>query len=220
MIDLTHVITPNIPTWGMFCGFSLTTDYDYANDTQTTSFKVQSMSLVCGIGTHMDAPAHCIKGAATIEDLPLSQMINPGYMIDLTHRFDADNCLTAKDILEFEAQHSPQWQDSCVLINTGWHRLWDTPASYHNAHRFPYIENVAAQMLVDRGIRILGIDTLSPDRPESGYPVHKICLSNGILIVENVGNLAALPHSGFMVYTIPINIENATESPIRMWVSY
>lgn len=213
IIDLTHTITPHIPTWDMSCGFRLTTE------SEDDIFKIQSMSMNCGIGTHIDAPAHCINGAAAIDDIPLDQFMTQGYMIDLSHRCSADNCLTVQDVLEFEMRHKPQWMDTCVLINTGWHSLWNTPDQYHNDYRFPYIDYEAASMLVDRGIRLLGIDTVSPDRPDSGFPVHQVCLSNNVLIVENVGNLSELPPTGFMVYSIPLKLKSATESPIRMWAT-
>lgn len=212
LIDLTHTLTPNIPTWDMSCGFTLTTDADGI-------FKVQSMDMKCGIGTHMDAPADCMHEGIIIDAIQLTQLINPGYLIDISHRCHGDSCLTVEDIVEFEARYNPRWKDSCVLINTGWHSRWETPAEYHNGYRFPYIEENAAALLVEREIRVLGIDTLSPDRPESDFPVHRICLANNVVIVENVGNLSELPPAGFMVFSIPLKLENATESPIRLWAT-
>lgn len=77
----------------------------------------------------------------------------------------------------------------------------------------------AAELLVQRKIQAIGIDTLSPDRPDSGYPVHGLLLSKHILIVENVNNLNQLPANGFRVTMAPLNMKDATESPIRMWAS-
>ncbi|QOL19356.1 cyclase family protein [Candidatus Bodocaedibacter vickermanii] len=220
LIDLTHALTEKTPTWDGRCGFHLTIEHDYLDDQNAVSFKVQRMSLDCGIGTHIDAPAHCIKNAMTIDQIPLNHLVNiPGYGIDISNRLDQDNCLTANDIFEFEATHGTIQENSCVLINTGWHQYWEDASHYHNKYRFPYIHTDAGELLAQRKIRALGIDTLSPDRPDSGYPIHSLLLSRNILIVENVNNLSQLPSKDFNVTIAPLNIQNATESPIRMWAS-
>lgn len=220
LIDLTHTLTKNAPTWEGSCGFQLTTEHDYIDDSDAVSFKVQKMSLNCGIGTHIDAPAHCIKNSITIDQIPLNDLVNlPGYCIDISKRLDQDNCLTANDIFEFEATLGPLQEKSCVLINTGWHRYWNDPLKYHNEFQFPYVQADAAELLVQRKILALGIDTLSPDRPDSGYPVHGLLLSRNILIVENANNLSHLPSKGFNITIAPLNMQEATESPIRMWAT-
>lgn len=220
LIDLTHALTDKTPTWDGSCGFHLTIENDYLNNQNAVSFKVQQMSLNCGIGTHIDAPAHCIQNSITIDQIPLNQLVNiPGYCIDISNRLDQDNCLTVNDILEFEAIHGIIQENSNVLINTGWHRYWDTASHYHNKFQFPYVQIEAADLLSQRKIQSIGIDTLSPDRPDSGYPVHDLLLSKNILIVENVNNLSHLPSKGFFVTMAPLKLHGATESPIRIWAT-
>lgn len=218
-IDLTHTLTETAPTWDGHCGFHLTTDHDYLSDSPTVSFKVQSMSMPCGMGTHIDAPAHCFKGLSTIDQIPLDYLINSGYLIDISHRLHADNYLTVNDILEFEEKNGVIHKNSCILINTGWHRHWNDARQYHNEFRFPYIHKDAAELLSQRKIRAVGIDTLSPDRPDNGYPVHELLLSQTILIIENINNLNQLPSKNFTVTLAPLNVYGATESPVRMWAT-
>jgi kynurenine formamidase len=220
LIDLTHTLTEKTPTWDGRCGFHLMTDHDYLDNSDAVSFKVQTMSLHCGIGTHIDAPAHCFKQAMTIDQIPLNHLINiPGYSMDISHRLNQDNCLTAKDIIEFETTHGLIQENSCVLINTGWHRYWDNASQYHNEYRFPHVQPEAAALLAQRKIRALGIDTLSPDRPDSGYPVHALLLSQNILIVENVTHLGHVPSKDFAVSIAPLKLHDATESPVRIWAT-
>lgn len=220
LIDLTHALTEKTPTWDGSCGFHLTLEHDYLDDQNTVSFKVQQMSLNCGIGTHIDAPAHCIKNAITIDQIPLIHLVNiPGYCLNISNRLNQDNCLTAHDIIKFESNHGIIQENSCVLINTGWNRYWENASQYHNEFRFPYVQIDAAELLAQRKIQALCIDTLSPDRPNSGYPVHGLLLSKNILIVENITNLNQLPASTFTVTLAPLKLHNATESPIRMWAT-
>lgn len=177
LIDLTHTLTKNAPTWDGSCGFHLMTEHDYSENSDVISFKVQKLSIGCGIGTHIDAPAHCIKNSMTIDQIPLNHLINlPGYCIDISERFDQDNTLTAADIIKYEETHGIIQAHSCVLINTGWHQYWNDEVLYHNNYRFPYVQSDAAELLAQRNINVLGIDTLSPDRPDSGCPVHDLLI--------------------------------------------
>ena len=62
----------------------------------------------------------------------------------------------------------------------------------------------------------IGIDTLSPDRPESGYPVHQIILGNGRYIIENIANARLLPTTGSYIFAMPLKLAKGSESPIRL----
>lgn len=219
LIDLTHTLSENAPTWDGRCGYHLKTDHQYLKDSSLVSFKIQSMSLPCGIGTHMDAPAHCYKDLSTVDQIPLEHLINPGYLIDISYRLHADNYLTAEDIREFEEENGRIQEKSCVLINTGWYQYWNNARQYHNEFHFPYIHRDAAELFSQRKIRALGIDTLSPDRPDGGYPVHGLLLSKNILIIENVNNLDELPSKNFTVTIAPLKLHGATESPVRIWAT-
>lgn len=218
-IDLTHALTESAPTWDLGCGYHLKTDHQYLKDSSLVSFKIQSMSLPCGIGTHMDAPAHCYKDLCTIDQILLEHLINPGCVIDISNRLHPDNYLTAQDVFAFEEKNGRIQENSCVLINTGWHQYWNDAHQYHNEFHFPYINRDAAELLSQRRIRALGLDTLSPDRPDSGYPVHGLLLSQNILIIENVNNLSQLPPKNFTVTIAPLKLHGATESPVRMWAT-
>ena len=61
-VDLTHTISSDAPTWEGDCGFSHDIMLDYASCTTPVKFRVQTINMVAGLGTHIDAPAHCIPG--------------------------------------------------------------------------------------------------------------------------------------------------------------
>ena len=82
--------------------------------------------------------------------------------------------------------------------------------------RFPSISKEAALLLLERNVAGIGIDTLSPDRPDSGFPVHEIMLSHGKSIIENVANAKAMPPMGGFSLAMPIKTEGGTEAPIRL----
>lgn len=62
----------------------------------------------------------------------------------------------------------------------------------------------------------IGIDTLSPNRPEDSFKVHKTFLGAGKIIIENVANLDSMPPTGSFVMVLPIKIKDGTEAPVRI----
>lgn len=213
VIDLTHTITPNIPTWEGSCGFHIDTTHDYLNT--TPSFKVQTIhKMNCGLGTHIDAPAHYFEGMPTIEQLSVSDFFKPTVTLDISNRLHEDNTLTTNDITLFETIYGEIQEGSIVIVNTGWHTHWPTE-KYHNNYIFPYVSEAAANLLLDRNISGLGIDTLSPDRPTDTFPVHSTLLGHNKLIIENLNNTHLLPPINFYTCVAPLKLESATESPIR-----
>lgn len=215
-IDLTHVLSPAIPTWDGSCGFHLDLLKDYSAYQSGTKFRNQHIRMEAGIGTHMDAPAHCIAGGLSIADLPLSQLIAPCVVIDLSAQANESFSLSVKDIKDFETKYGLIPKESIVLIHTGWERFWPEPAKYCNHYCFPSVSQEAATYLLKRDIKGLGIDTLSPDRPESGFPVHQLLLGAGKYIIENVAHSKQLPPQGSLLLVLPIKIQGAAEAPIRL----
>lgn len=215
-IDLTHTLEPSIPCWSKTCGFENTIQLDYSDCTDNVKFRIQQFAMNAGIGTHIDAPAHCAPGGLTIDQLPLGDLQANCVVIDVSAKAHERYTLSVADVEHFEQQHGKIPSSSFVVIRTGWDKFWLQPQKYHNNHIFPSVSLAAAQLFLDRGIAGLGIDTLSPDRPEDGYPVHSLLLGAGKYIVENVANSALLAPCGNRVLIFPLKIKGGTESPVRL----
>jgi len=214
LVDLTHDIHNNIPTWDTNCGFSLSIMQDHEPES-AFSFKVQHYNTPAGIGTHIDAPAHCFKGAPTVDALPLNTLFNPCVMIDVSGDADEDFLLSEQHLKTWEKQHGRIKKNSLAIIHTGWGRLWPKPA-YRNNLRFPAIGLDAARFLLTRDIRGLGIDTLSVDRPKSSFVVHREILGAHRFIIENVAHADLLPETGSYALSLPLKIKGGTEAPMRL----
>ena len=215
LIDLTHTLHPKIPTWDSDCGFkhNLRDDYD---PTATYKFRTHSIDMQEGIGTHMDAPAHCIPGGKFIQDLDLNSLIAPCCVIDVSNNADEHYCVSSNDIERFEQQHGQIKAGSFVIVRTGWDQFWNEPEKYRNNFIYPCITEEAALLLLEKNIVGLGIDTLSPDRPEHGFPVHNAILGAGKYIVENIANSGSLPPNNSYSLALPIKIAQGTEAPVRL----
>ncbi len=216
LIDLTHELDGAIPTWDGGCGFNHDIHIDYSDCQGDDPFRVMKITMHAGIGTHMDAPSHCIPGGRSIHDFDVNELILPCVVIDVSEQCHERFSLYIHNIQDFESQHGPIPNGSCAMVKTGWSHRWHTPLQYHNNHVFPSVSPLAAKLLLDRGVCALGIDTLSPDRPEDGFPVHQLFLSAGKILMENVANLESMPPVGGFVMIMPIKIKDGTESPIRL----
>jgi kynurenine formamidase len=219
-IDLTHPLNSSVPTWRGNCGFSHEVKMDYHQGLRILSYRCQG-----GIGTHLDAPAHFFKEGASIAEIPLEQLIVPVCVLHLSEKMDPDFFVMPEDILEYEKTWGEIESGSLVLASTGWEKYWDQPEAYRNEDEngkkhFPGFHVKTAQILLERGIVGIGIDTFSPDgcnnTLESDFPVHQVILGAGKYIIENVANLAQMPAKGAFALVMPIKIEMGVEAPIRL----
>lgn len=214
--DLTHTLSPAIPTWDGSCGFNHKNKADYSDFPVGVKFRAQTVAMNAGIGTHMDAPAHCIPGGKCISDLSLNSLITPCIVIDISDRAHERYSLSPEDIENFESQYGLIPNNAFVIIHTGWDKFWQDPIKYRNNLNFPSVSQEATELLLFRNIAGLGIDTLSPDRPTENFIVHQLILGAGKYIVENIANSSILPPTGTYSFTLPINGKDLTESPIRL----
>ncbi|MEN8237124.1 MAG: cyclase family protein [Pseudomonadota bacterium] len=218
LIDLTHTIAPNIPCWNgpKSCGFQHEIKLDYTDGNRDPGFRVQQITMHAGIGTHMDAPAHCVPGGDSIAELPLENFFAPCCVIDVSDRIHERYSLSVDDIRGFESQHGKLKENTFVIVYTGWEKFWGTPERYHNNYTFPSVSEKAALILLERKIVGLGIDTFSPDRPEDGFPVHQHILGARKYIIENIANTRLLPPTGAYTLALPIKTFEGTEAPTRL----
>jgi kynurenine formamidase len=99
------------------------------------------------------------------------------------------------------------------LIHTGWAAHWNTDNYYEN---HPFLTEEAAQWLRDCGVRLVGIDSHNIDDTRgNSRPVHTTLLGAGILIVEHLCHLEALPADGFIFSAIPPKFKGVGTFPVR-----
>ena len=216
IIDLTHTLSPDSPSWSGGCGFNYDIKLDYAQCIEEVKFRVQQVKMHAGIGTHIDAPSHCVPGGKTVESIALDDLSAPLIVIDVGTKARADYKISIEDIAEFEHEYEQIQSKSFVCFHTGWGQYWDNSEKYRNNHVFPSLEGAVAELLIERDVIGIGIDTLSPDLPGSGFPVHNTILGAGKYIIENVACLDKMPCVGAYVMILPLKGLGLTESPVRM----
>ena len=138
---------------------------------------------------------------------------------------DPDYSLKAADVAAWEAAHGKVPVGAIVLLRTGWSSRWpdkhaylgdNTPGDASNLH-FPSYGAEAAQMLVERGAAVLGVDTASIDNgPSRKFLVHQLTGAANVAGLENLTNLDKLPPTGAWVLALPIKLEGGSGAPARV----
>lgn len=163
-----------------------------------------TMSLHCG--THMDAPFHFFTDGKTIDQVPLESCVGPAFHLRLPKSIQLGQ-IDVEDL----APHAAKIQETTrVILNTGWHHRWGS-SEYFSEH--PVLTQRAAEFLVNQGVRLVGVDTPSVDRPP--YEAHFALLGNDVLIVENLTNLDPIRGEVFELHAIPLKIGGRDGSPVR-----
>jgi kynurenine formamidase len=228
IVDLTHVFDektiywPNSPTT-----FKLTKLEDGATQ---AGFYYRSNSFCAPEhgGTHLDAPSHFAKDGFTADQIPLSRLVAPGVVLDISRQAaaDPDYRLTAADVRSWEKSHGAIPAGAILLLRTGWSARWpdkkrylgdDTPGETSRLH-FPSFGKEAAELLVrDRRVAALAVDTASIDYgPSTDFIVHQIANGANVPGMENVANLEDVPATGSWIVALPMKIAGGSGGPLRI----
>lgn len=180
-------------------------------------------------GTHLDAPVHFAEGKHTTDQIPVSQLMGPALVIDVSHQADssADYRVRPADITAWERAHGAMPRGTIVLIRTGWGSRWPDRARYLGTTKtgaaavpelhFPGLGADAAQELVRRKVNAVGIDTPSIDYGQSSsFEVHQRLFAANIPAFENVANVEQLPATGAYVIALPMRIKGGSGGPLRI----
>ncbi len=221
LIDLSREIHHRMPVHPAHPPVVVATWYDHdekkrAGDTVFSS-KALSISFSDHAGTHVDAPVHfdARPGAASIDEMPLERFYTSAICLDLSHV----PLRHAASVPEMEAALAASGQEirpgDTVLIHMGTNaRLLGTPAYTRD---FPGLADTSVHWLADRGIRMFGVEAVSPaPEGEPNYQAHLACAQRGITHIECLANLDRLVGRGrFRFIGFPLRIRGGTASPIR-----
>lgn len=158
----------------------------------------------------------------------MAELVSPAAVINVSQQTERnrDYQITKQDIINWEKIHGNIQNESFVIANTGWGKYWNDPKIFigfdeNKVRHFPGWGGDAAQYLLDKGVRGLGIDTASIDAGNNDkFDAHCVFLKANKYLVENInigtGNNNTLPEVGATIFVMPIPIENGSEAPARI----
>lgn len=201
-------------------------------------------------GTHIDAPSHFIPpadsglphageaGAVSVDRIPLERHMGPAAVVDVTDLVGTVSTAGESPVIDagmlrsWEHRHGRFREGEVCLFRTGWDSRY-----LRGAHGSGYVHDVlvtrevpawpapevdAVELLLERGVRCLGIDapSMGPAHGDRGQAVHVAGLGAGAVYVECLTGLDQLPTRGASFLFLPLKVERATGCPGRAvaWV--
>jgi kynurenine formamidase len=198
MIDLTHTISDKMEVFDGDPAVALQQIATIEKD----GFQNYRLSMGMHTSTHIDGPLHLMPHGNQINELSINHFIGEGYLINLVHQSAAETIEKIKNL---------PLKDKIVLVYTGYSKNFGTPQYYS---QYPSLDSAIAELLVEKEVKMVGLDTPSPDY--APFSIHQLLLSHNILIAENVANLQQLiQYPFFTIVALPLKIA-ADSSPARI----
>ena len=202
--DITLSISPDLPVWP---GDPRVVLERIGKIEDGDSSNVTRLEMSAHTGTHVDAPYHFLGGnAPTVDELPLKVLTGRAYVVRIPDEVER----ITQAVLE--AVEIPA-RTRRLLIKTRNSELWKQQEKKF-LKEYVALEGEAAQYLVDRGVKLVGVDYLSVAPYDATHTTHQILLQAGIVVVEGL-NLSAVTQGRYMLYCLPLKLARADGAPAR-----
>ena len=187
-------------------------DWQTARTMDKDGWNARTLQLYSHCGTHMDSPLHFDAGDQTIDEIPIGDCVGPAWIADVGHIAERTP-ITVADLGPV-ADHVTR--GDALILRTGWSRHVDDPDRYRDC--FAPLSEALAQWIVDRGVRMVGVEPPSVadvnDLP-SVTRIHKILLGAGVIIVEGLTNLDQIDASRCTFAALPLKVHRGDGAPCR-----
>ena len=205
VVDLTHPFADGMP---VFPGLPEPSFRAIAR-VEDDGYAMTELHMLNHIGTHVDAPSHQIAGGDTLDDIPLTRLVTDALTIDVSARDPGPLPLG-----ELEPHLDKVREGDIVLLYSDNARNYGSDA-YWTGWSYPDADSAGA--LIERGISAIGFDGPSADPVDTTtFDLHRIWLSAGRMILENVANLDQLPERAQIVVA-PMKVAAANGGPARIF---
>ncbi|HYF23380.1 MAG TPA: cyclase family protein [Caulobacteraceae bacterium] len=208
LIDLSHAIEDGMVTYKglpapVICDYwSREASRGFYDD--GSEFQIGRIDMVANTGTYLDCPSHRYADGDDLSRVGLGRLAGLDALVVRT----GEALAIGADRFE-----GLEVAGKAVLVHTGWDRFWRTDAYLQN---HPFLTAEAADLLARRGAALVGIDSHNIDDTSGrSRPVHTRLLGAGVLIVEHLTNLGALPDRAFRFTAAPPKVVGMGTFPVR-----
>src|SRR3972149_6457911 len=201
--DLSLTISPEMPVWPGDGGIAIERISKIEDGAEAN---VSRMSIGVHTGTHVDAPFHFLNNGNTVEGLSLKILVGRAYVIHLADDVDT---IPPEGL---EAAGTPP-RTRRVLIRTRNSKQW--AKEYRPFLKsFVAVDPKAAEYLVKRGAKLVGVDYLSVAPFGNATPTHVTLIKDGVVIVEGL-NLSQVSQGRYNFYCLPLKLNGSDGAPAR-----
>lgn len=192
--DLTHTIRNDMPVYPGTEQPRLTT----ACTIDDCGYRETLLHMFSHTGTHMDAPAHMLRGGAPLDSYDAAGFTGRAVVVDCR----GQSAITLPLLQSYDLSGA-----EFLLFCTGWDKKWGSPDYYRD---FPCLTAEAAAYIASLPLKGIGEDTISLDPCDStDYPNHMTLLAADFVNTENLTGLEPLAGKTVTFFTLPLKFENA-----------
>ncbi len=201
--DITLTISEELVVWPDDKPVSITAD---SRISEGAIANVSRIKMGVHTGTHVDAPFHFIDGAPTVEHLDIDLLTGRAYVLHLPDDVDL---ITKAHI---ENSTIPPRTKRVLFRTRNSHRWVDGSREFDP--NYVALDHEAAALLIQRGVKLVGVDYLGVAPFEDVIPTHVTLLEAGIVIVEGL-NLSEVSQGRYTLYCLPLKIAGVDGAPAR-----
>lgn len=199
--DISVPIGPGLPTWPGSVGFRVLKPMAIAAGDPAN---VTRLDMDVHTGTHVEAPLHFLADGAALETFELQRFVGPAFVAEV-----GDDVITP---LALEAQAIPRGTER-LLLKTRNSDRWAVANGTFDPD-YAALTHEAAAWVVERGVRLIGVDYLSVQQYHDDGETHRILMRAGVLIVEGL-NLAGISPGPYTLICLPVRLGGAEAAPVR-----
>ncbi|AZV77997.1 twin-arginine translocation signal domain-containing protein [Parasedimentitalea marina] len=200
VVDMSHKLSEEFPTYFGKPGFSKKQVFNFREN----GFNLFELSINEHTATHIDAPLHFSADGASVDEIPVGDLIIPLCVIHIHEKAanDPDAQVTPDDLKAWIAKNGPIPDKACVAMHSDWDAKIGTDAfrgaDAEGVMHFPGFHVEAAQMLLEETTAAaMAVDTLSLDHGMStDFATHYAWLPAGRYGIENLAGLTQVPEAG------------------------
>jgi len=206
--DLTHHLRNGMP---IYPG-DPSPSFEHYSTLQKDGVNLTKITVGSHTGTHLDAPRHFIQDGIGIDKILPNKLIGEAYVADLSRK-PIGSGITSQDLKrDLEEKIA---RDDIVVIYTGCSEHWGDESINRD---YTYLTGEAADYLVSKKVRAVGIDFLSVEKFKAPEPVaHKTLLADGIFIIESLSSaLKQFVGERILLICMPIKLQDGDGAPSRV----
>jgi len=222
--DFTIPIHENmggIPSGGKADAFSRPT-VRLTHTIEREGWLAEEFTITTHSGTHIDFPAHMLKGGETIDKFSLADFIGEGVVLNIPKAE-----LEGITDVDLERAKPKVQEGDIVLINTGWWKKWepfDKAMNDYVTWKHPGIVLSGAKWLAAKKIKAIGIDANAvhvqgkSNESDPRESVHHTFLSHRIPIIEGLTTLDEASGKRGKIFIVPLPLKNAGGTLVRVFM--
>jgi arylformamidase len=201
--DVSVQLSNDLPVWPSGPPIRLESTPHLSKDKSYTIHET-FIQISSHMGTHIDAPYHFVENGRRLHEIPLERLVGKATVFEIPG---------VRSIGERELRPLKWDGVERVLFKTENSKHWHDGKFYED---FVYLEPEGARFLVERGVRLVGIDYLSIEKFRAErHLTHFALLEKDVVVIEGL-DLSRVAPGEYSMVALPLNLLGTDGGPTRV----